>query len=190
VTLPAALSAASGLNALAHCAEALWVDAANPVIDALAEEGIRALAAGLPRVVAAPGDLDARALALQGAHLAGRALAAVGTGLHHKLAHVLGGTFDLPHADVHAALLPYTTAHHAAGHPGALARLARGLGSEDAAAGLWDLGRAVGAPRDLAGLGLSPEQADEAARIVAEGGSASREDVRELLDRALDGQRP
>jgi maleylacetate reductase len=190
VTLPPALSAASGMNAVAHCAEALWVDAANPVIDALAEEGVRVLAEGLPRVVAAPRDLEARALALQGAHLAGRVLAAVGTGLHHKLAHVLGGTFDLPHAEVHAVLLPYTTAYHAPRHPEAVARLARALRAGDAAGGLWDLDRAIGAPRDLAALGLDEAQAAEAAAIVAEGGGAPEDDVRELLRRALRGDRP
>ena len=190
VTLPPALSAASGMNALAHCAEALWVPGANPVTSALAEDGIRVLARALPRVVEAPEDLDARGDALHGACLAGMALAAVGTGLHHKLAHVLGGTFDLPHADVHAVLLPYATAFHAAEHAPALARIARALGAEDAAGGLWDLGRAVRAPADLASLGLTPEHAAEAARIVAESGTWGRAEVQEVLDRALAGKRP
>lgn len=190
VTLPPGLSAASGMNALAHCAEALWVPGANPVTSALAEDGIRVLARALPRVVEAPEDLDARADALHGASLAGMALAAVGTGLHHKLAHVLGGTFDLPHADVHAVLLPYATAFHAAGHAPALARIARALEGEDAAGGLWDLGRAVRAPADLAALGLTPQQAAEAADIVAEGGTWDRAEVQEVLERALFGVRP
>jgi maleylacetate reductase len=189
-SLPPALSAASGMNALAHAAEALWVPAANPVVDALAEAAARALAAALPRVVAAPGDLEARSLALQGAHLAGRALAAVGTGLHHRLAHVLGGTFDLPHADVHAVLLPHTAAWHAAGHPGAVARLARGLGARDAPAALWDLGRAVGAPAGLAALGLTARQAGEAAAIAAGDGGSDPGTLRDLLERARRGERP
>lgn len=188
LTLPPALSAASGMNALAHCAEALWVPAANPVTSAVAEEGIRALAAGLPRVVVAPEDLDARTDALHGAYLGATALAAVGTGLHHKLAHVLGGTFDLPHADVHTVLLPYTVAFHAERHPTAVARIAAALESEDAATGLWELGRRLQAPADLAALGLTEEQADEAAGIVAESGAADREEVRELLRGALRGQ--
>jgi maleylacetate reductase len=190
VTLPPALSAVSGMNALAHCAEALWVDAANPVVDAFGEEGVRALATALPRVVASPADVDARALALHGAHLAGRALAAVGTGLHHKLAHVLGGTFDLPHADVHSVLLPYTTAYHAGNHQDAMPRLARALGGHEPAAALWELGREIGTPRDLAALGLSDRQATEAATIVAESGSAAYEDVLALLGHARRGERP
>jgi maleylacetate reductase len=190
VTLPPALSAASGMNALAHCAEALWVPAATPVTDAIAEEGIRALAASLPRVVEAPGDLAARSQALLGAHLAGAALAAAGTGLHHKLAHVLGGTFDLPHADVHTVLLPYTVALHAPGHPAAAARIARALGTEDAAGGLWDLGRALGAPGSLGALGLDEDGAREAAAIVADAGAGDRTEVEDVLRRALAGARP
>jgi alcohol dehydrogenase class IV len=190
VTLPPDLSAASGMNAMAHCVEALWVPKANPVTSALAVEGIRSLARGLPRVVERPGDLDARADALQGAYLAGSALAAVGTGLHHKLAHVLGGTFDLPHAAVHATLLPYTTAYHADGHPEAVARIAAALDAADAATALWELGRAVGTPGSLRELGLSAAQAAEAAQIVGESGAASAQDARDLLSRALAGERP
>jgi maleylacetate reductase len=190
LTLPPALSAASGMNALAHCAEALWLAAGGPVVDAVADEGVRALAAALPRVVAAPADLEARAEALAGAYLAGAALAAAGTGLHHRLAHVLGGTFDLPHADVHTVLLPYTTAWHAGRHPRAVARIARALGADDAPRALWDLGRRLDAPADLAALGLGAEQADEAAALVAEGGEVDRRAVGELLERALRGARP
>jgi len=190
LTLPPGLSAASGMNAMAHCVEALWVPGADPVTSAIAEEGVRTLAAGLPRVVAAPGVLDARADVLVGAYLAGVSLASAGTGLHHKLAHVLGGTFDLPHADVHSVLLPYTTAFHAPRVPGAVARIARALGTAPADRGLWDLGRAIGAPADLAALGLTPAQAGEAAAIVAAAGAAGRDEVRELLVRALGGERP
>lgn len=190
LSLPPGLSAASGMNSLAHCVEAMWVEAANPLTSAVAGEGIRALAAGLPRVVESPGDLEARTEALHGAYLGGAALAAVGTGLHHKLAHVLGGTFDLPHADVHSVLLPYTAAFHRGRSPDALARVARALEADDAAAALWDLGRAVGAPADLGTLGLSAEQAGEAAGIVAEGGSATFEEARQIIVWALAGERP
>jgi maleylacetate reductase len=91
---------------------------------------------------------------------------------------------------MHAVLLPQTAAHHAAGHPEAVARIARALGVGEGAGGLWDVGRAVGAPRDLASVGLRPAQADEAAALVAESGVAGREEVRRLLGRALRGERP
>jgi alcohol dehydrogenase class IV len=190
LTLPPALSAASALNALAHCAEALWSPAGDPAAGALAEEGVRALAAGLPRVVRAPDDLDARADLLLGAWLAGKAMAVAGTGLHHRLAHVLGGAFGLPHADVHAALLPYTTAYAVAGRPQVAERLARGLGARDAAGGVWDLARAAGAPTGQAALPLSTDQVDEAARLAADGGRVRAGDLRELLLRARAGARP
>lgn len=190
VTLPPALSAASGMNALAHCAEALWVPAANPVIDALAEAGIRALAAGLPRVVEEPTNVAARAEVLLGAYLAGCALAAVGTGLHHKLAHVLGGTFDLPHAEVHAVLLPYTTALHCHEHPEGVERIARALGAPDAAPALWELAHRLEVPTSLAELGLSEDQATEAAKLVTENGAQAHGDVELVLHQAMIGEPP
>jgi len=189
-TLPPGLTAASGMNALAHCAEALWVPAADPVTSALAEEGIRALGVGLPRAVADGDDLAAREEVLLGACLAGRALAAAGTGLHHKLAHVLGGSFGLPHADVHSVLLPFTSAAEAAGHPDAMARIARALSSSDGPQALWDLGRAIGAPASLEELGFAAAQVEEAAAIVAEAGQHTHAAVVDVLRTALSGARP
>ena len=101
-SLPPGLSATSGLNAIAHAAEALYARDGNPVIALMAEEGVRALAAALPAIVADPGDMAARGDALYGAWLCGLCLGAASMALHHKLAHVLGGSFDLPHAETHA----------------------------------------------------------------------------------------
>ena len=103
--LPAAVTAASCMNAVAHCVEALWAAGATPLTDAAAAEGLRRLAAGMRASLERPRDPAARATALAGAWLAGEAFAAGGA-LHHKLCHVLGGMFDLPHAELHAALLP------------------------------------------------------------------------------------
>ena len=124
-TLPAAVSGPSGMNAIAHCVEALYARDGNPLTSLIAEEGIRALAASLPVVVREPEHAEARAEALYGAWLAGTALAAVGMALHHKLCHVLGGTFDLPHAEVHTIILPHATAYNRAGAPAAMARIAQ-----------------------------------------------------------------
>ena len=104
--LPPGLSAASGLNAMAHCVEAFWAPRRNPVSSLAAGEGIRALAGALPLVGTAPADLGVRSSLLYGAYLAGSAFAVAGSGLHHKICHVLGGRYDLPHAQMHAIVLP------------------------------------------------------------------------------------
>lgn len=113
LTLPPAVSASSGMNAIAHAAEALYAQDGNPVVSLMAEDAIRALAEALPVIVKEPQNVDARTQALYGAGLAGSVLGSVGMALHHKLAHVLGGTFNLPHAELHAALLPHTIAYNA-----------------------------------------------------------------------------
>src|SRR4029453_12159647 len=105
--LPAGVTGPSGMNALAHCAEALYAPGANPVTSLLAAEGARRLAGGLPGAVADPGDLAARSDALLGAWLAGSALAAAGVGVHHQLCHLLGGAYRLPPAELHAVMLPH-----------------------------------------------------------------------------------
>src|SRR4030095_630876 len=89
--LPVAVSAASGMNAIAHCAEALYAHDGNPIVSLMAEEGIRALASALPRIVSKPKDSEARSDALYGAWLAGMAISTTSVALHHKLCHVLGG---------------------------------------------------------------------------------------------------
>ena len=107
--LPLNVTAASVANALAHCVEATWTDKANPITDVTAVEGARALREGLLQVLENPTDLDARGNLLYGASLAGSAMASAGTGIHHKLCHLLGGTYNLPHAETHAAVLPQVT---------------------------------------------------------------------------------
>ncbi|GEC21288.1 maleylacetate reductase [Pseudonocardia hydrocarbonoxydans] len=156
-TLPPELATASALNALAHCVEAFWAPRRNPVSSAVAEEGVRALAAGLR-------DGDPAQLLL-GAYLAGSAFAVAGSGLHHKLAHVLGG-LGMPHARTHATLLPHVLAFNAPGSPEATARVARALGRDDvgrddAVAGLHAVTAAAGIPRGLAELGLAEDRLDE-----------------------------
>jgi alcohol dehydrogenase class IV len=126
-TLPPALSVVSGLNAVAHCVEAFWAPRANPVTSLMAEEGLRALAAGLRGVVRDPADLKARSGVLYGAWLAGTAFATAGSGLHHRICHVLGGAYDLPHAETHAVVLPHVTALVASSLPDVDARVSAAL---------------------------------------------------------------
>ncbi len=168
LSLPPGLSAVSGMNAMAHAVEALYAADTNPVIDLMAEESVRALAAGLPAVIADPQDGAARWQALHGAWLAGICLGNVGMALHHKLCHVLGGSFDLPHAETHCVVLPYALACNAPAVPQAMQRLGRALDAADAAQALWQLGSRLGAPRGLAALGLPESALERAADIAAE----------------------
>ncbi len=167
-SLPIDISAASGMNALAHLIEALYAPDASPVTAVLAEEGIRVLADALSRVVVAPDDLDARACALYGAWLAGWVLGTAGMGLHHKICHVLGGAYNLPHAGTHSAVLPFVTAYNAPAAPAAMVRAARALGAQDPARALWELAERIGAPTSLAQVGMDPGRIPEAARLVVE----------------------
>ena len=164
--LPAGLTATSGLNALAHAVDALWAPRADPINAALAGEGARALAAALPAVLDAPRDVAVRERVLYGTYLASTAFASAGSGLHHKICHVLGGRFDLPHAATHAVVLPHVLALNAPHAPDADRRLAEAFGSTSAAAGLADLHDRLDAPRSLAELGLREDQVAEAAEAI------------------------
>lgn len=195
LSLPARLSGVSGMNAIAHCAEALYAKDANPVISLMAEEGIRALAAGLPRIMQNPSDLQGRSDALYGAWLAGTALGAVGMALHHKLCHTLGGSFNLPHAETHTIVLPHAVAYNAPAAPAAMERIARALGVDHAATGLYDLAVRLGAPVALRDIGLRQGDLDRAAEIATANpydnpSPISRDGLRALLDDAFHGRRP
>jgi maleylacetate reductase len=166
--LPVATSVPSGLNALAHGVDSMWAPRSDPIDRALALEGMGALAAGLPRVVAEPGDLAGREQTLYGAYLAAVAFASAGSGLHHKICHVLGGMFDLPHAETHAVVLPYVLALNAPAVPDLDARMAGALGARSALAGLLRLRAEVDAPRSLADLGLDEAGIVSAVRPILE----------------------
>lgn len=195
VGLPVDVSAASGMNALAHCVEGLYSSAASPVTAVLAEDGIRTLSDALPRVVANPADIDARGDALYGAWLAGWVLGTSGMGIHHKVCHVLGGAYDLPHAEIHSAVLPHATAYNAPFAAAAMTRAARALGTDDPAGGLWDLAVTIGAPTSLRSVGFRRADAGDVAAIVASAAPdnprpVTTEWVQELLLAAYDGRRP
>src|SRR6516162_4566440 len=102
VDLPAPVAVTSGMNAIAHAVEALYAKDGNPVASLMAEEGIGALARALPQLAEGPAQFEPRSEALYGAWLCGQVLGMVGMALHHKLCHVLGGAFDLPHAQTHS----------------------------------------------------------------------------------------
>ena len=157
-SMPSELAAASGLNAVAHCVDSLWAPAADPINAALADAGLHALNDGLRSGNAGRTQT--------GCYLAGVAFASAGSGLHHKICHVLGGRFDLPHAATHAIMLPYVVAFNAPAAPDAAARIAGALGSIDALAGLQDLREDLRAPRALRDIGLREEDLPEAVDVV------------------------
>ncbi|WP_027816340.1 maleylacetate reductase [Paraburkholderia bannensis] len=198
LSLPVGISAASGVNALAHAVEALYAEDANPVISLMAEESIRALGEALPVIVSAPDDREMRSRALYGAWLAGTCLGAVSMAIHHKLCHTLGGTFNLPHAQTHAAMLPHTVHYNHAAAPDALRRVARALGGSRAAeAGplLFKLNEKLGLAAALEDIGMPHDGLDEAADMACKNPYANprpieRAAIRELLQDAWEGRVP
>ena len=169
VGLPAELSAASGMNAIAHAIEAAYAPDGSPVTALLAAEAIGALSAALPVVVREPGNLPARERALYGSWLAGTVLGATTMGLHHKLAHVIGGSYRLPHAGTHSALLPHVVAFNAAAAHDELAAAARAAGAAGPGglgAALFDLATATGAPTSLSLLGMPDTAIDDVVEQV------------------------
>ncbi|PSH62116.1 maleylacetate reductase [Phyllobacterium sophorae] len=193
--LPPALSATSGINAIAHAVEALYAEDRNPVISLMAEDGIRMLSAALPVLVSEPSDMEARTKALYGAWLCGCCLGAVGMSLHHKLCHTLGGSFNLPHAETHTVVLPHAVAYNATAAPEAMAAITRAMGTSDAGHGLFDLIKTLDAPQALSQLGMPQDGIKTVAELALENSywnprPITRDDILSLLQRAWRGERP
>lgn len=195
LSLPLPLTVTSAINAMAHAAEGLYAHDGNPVIALMAEEGIRACAASLRPLQDNPRDLPARSLALYGAWLCGTVLGAVSMGLHHKLCHTLGGTFDLPHAEVHTVVLPHALRYNAQAASDAMGRIAKALMVVDAATGIFELARTHGAPVSLQAIGMPASGLDQAADLAVSNQYPNprpleRKALRGLLGRAFDGTAP
>ncbi len=195
LTLPARMSVTSGINAIAHAAEGLYAQDHNPVMDLMAEEGIRALADGIRRLEGDLHNIDARSDCLYGAWLCGSVLGSVGMSLHHKLCHTLGGSFNLPHAETHTIVLPHALAYNAAAAPQAMARIARALGADDAARAMQSLARDHGAPTALRDIGMKEADLDHAADLAMTASYWSPRPlehaaIRALLQRAFEGAPP
>ena len=188
-TLPPLFAATSGMNAIAHAVEGLYAADGNPIVSLMAEEGIRALASALPKGKAGQDE------ALYGAWLCGAVLGSAAMALHHKLCHVLGGTFDLPHAETHTVILPHATAYNAPAAEEAMRRIAQVLGTASAAQGLFDLAQKLGAPLALRDIGMPESGLDRAADIAVANPypnprNLERGAIRQLLDDAFHGRRP
>jgi len=193
--LPPALSATSGMNAIAHAVEALYAVDGGPMVSLMAESAIAAFGRALPAILADPAEREAREQALYGAWLCGTCLGMVSMALHHKLCHTLGGTFDLPHAETHTIVLPHATAYNASAAPEAMVRIARALDARDAAHGLYDLAGRLGAPRSLRELGMPETGIDKAADLAVANPYRNprpieRDAIRALIARAWAGDPP
>jgi alcohol dehydrogenase class IV len=195
MTMPPSLSATSGLNAIAHAVEALYARDRNPIISLMAQEGIRSLAGALPKIKDDASDIEARSDALYGAWLCGSCLGAVGMAIHHKLCHTLGGTFDLPHAETHAVILPHAVAYNASAEPQAMSEIAGALGADDAAGGLFELAGKLGVRRSLSEIGMRMQDIDQAADLAVKNPywnprPIERDAIRGLIARAWAGTAP
>lgn len=201
--LPVDLSVASAFNGLAHCVDSMWAPSTDPINQALALEGVRALTRGVRQVVADPRGVVGRDRCLYGAYLSAVAFASAGSGMHHKICHLLGGTYNLPHAETHAIVLPYVLAYNTPAVPGVARRLAEALGAhvgpdEDpayvAVEAFEQLRAAVDAPRALREIGLQESNlAEAAARAVqvippSNPRPVTEQSVRALLQAAWAGE--
>jgi maleylacetate reductase len=193
---PPALTGLSGMNALAHCMEALYAPAADPLTSLSAAEGTRLIATWLPAAYADAEPEATRAL-LWAACLAGRAYGTAGGSLHHALCHLLGGFAGLPHAETHAVVLPHVVSFLGPAIEPALDRLAAALGAppDGLAGAIWDLGASVGTPAGLRALGLGEADLPGVAAALIERGPASprplsSDDALALVTVAWHGDRP
>lgn len=167
-TMPAHLATASGLNAIAHAVDGFWAPRADPINRALGSEGLSALVRGLRQIHKDPTDIEARELTLYGAYLAAVAFASAGSGMHHKICHVLGGAYGLSHAEMHAIVLGYVAAFNAPASPDAAERVSSALGGAAPGGGLYALRAELGVIGSLAELGLKENDIPEAAELAFE----------------------
>ena len=195
LTLPAVMSVTSGMNAIAHAVEALYAENANPVLSLMAQEGVAALVRALPKITQTPSNKEARSEALYGAWLCAICLGSGGVALHHKLCHVLGGSFDLPHAETHTIVLPHALSYNAPAVAPAMKRLRRATNSERPAAMFFDLAKNGGAPTALKELGMPEDGIERAVEITFKNPywnprPFEADAIRKIIRAAWEGNRP
>jgi maleylacetate reductase len=193
--LPIGLTVTSAMNAIAHAMEAFYAPDRNPVTVLMCKDAMSAFREAIPRLIDSPQDHVARARALYAAWCCSTALGYVSMALHHKLAHVFGGSFDTPHSETHAVLLPYTTAFNEAAVPDLLRPIADAFGGGSAGGAIWDFAKSVGSPLSLKDIGVSETDLDRAAMIATKNVYANPRpidlgSIRELLQAAWEARRP
>ena len=191
-TLPWSVTVPSAINAMAHAVEALYSPDARDHTDELALQAVRSLDQGLRALYKDGESVDARSELLYGAYLAGQCLGAVPMGLHHKLCHVLGGTFTLPHAPTHAVVLPYVMAYNEPAAPVAMSRIAHALDSDQAPAAVQSLVRDLGGPTALRDIGFARADIGRAAELAVSRPypnprPVTVDGITHLLQQAVDG---
>ena len=195
LSLPPSVSVVSGFNAMAHAVEALYAREPNPLLEAVAEDCVRTMAHALPQIVLDPANEEARSDALAAAWMGGWSLANGGSALHHRLCHILGGAFGLPHAETHTILLPHVLAYNAPAAPAAMERISRALGSDEPAGTLFDLAQSLGAPSALKDIGMPKDGIERAVGVALSDPAWNPRPLQEkpllgLLRRAWAGQQP
>ena len=195
LSLPVGLTITSAMNAIAHAMEAFYAPDRNPVVELMCRDAMVAFRDSIPRLIEDPRDAAARGRALYAAWCCSTALGSVSMALHHKLAHVFGGSFDMPHAETHAILLPYTTAFNETAVPDLLEPIAAAFGGGSAGGGLWDFARRIGSPTRLQDIGIKESDLDRAAAIAVKNAYQNPRPIdagaiRELLQAAWEGRRP
>jgi maleylacetate reductase len=195
LSLPVKVSIVSGINGMAHAVEALYAKDRNPAISLLAEESIRGFRRGLPMIMETPNDKSARSDTLYAAWLAGTCLGAVGMSLHHKLCHVLGGAFNLPHAETHTVVLPHAVAYNSPAEPDVMDRIAKAIDADEAATGLFDFAGRLKTRRSLRELGMPESGIEKAAALAVQDPywnprELERQSIEQLIRRAWAGAPP
>ena len=152
--IPGPVLVTSAINAMAHACEGLYSFDIDPVRQTMAKQSIAALSHGLAQHRKGLVGSHACEALLHGSWLAGLVLDGCAMALHHKLCHVIGGLYDLPHAPLHTALLPHALAYNAPFAQTAMADIAKALGTERAAQGVYDLANGLGAEMSLEALGM------------------------------------
>jgi len=186
--LSVATTVGTSMNALAHCAEALYVEENNPYADGRALAGAQLISEWLPRVVASPGDLEARTELLRGACHAGAGLAASNLGLAHAMAQAVGGRYGLPHGTLNGITLPPALRFNAAYALEAVRRFGEAIGAPDDPARRVEQLAALAGPTRLSELGVPEADLPTLAAEAAQRGGnranpkpATVEEIEQLL---------
>lgn len=188
-------SAASALNALAHCVDGIYVTSSSPIHQLAAIEGAKVVVKGIRAVWSDPSSLEARSELLYGAYLAGAALAG-GFALQHGLAHTLGGSYKVPHGNAHAVALPYVTAYNTTFAQKGVGIVARSLGTDNLAGTIHDLLGELDLPVRLPDVGIGADALERIARITVDTdnglnpGPVTYESVLGVVKAAFAGDRP
>ncbi|MGI9226046.1 MAG: maleylacetate reductase [Candidatus Nanopelagicaceae bacterium] len=194
-SLPLSISVNSGMNAIAHAVEALYAPDLTSIVKDSALEGIEVFSRGLRTLNKDINNLAARDELLRGSMLCGFSLSNATMGIHHKICHTLGGMFDLPHAPMHSAVLPWAVQYNLDFAQSQLNEIAAVLNSPRADIGVWDLANEVGAQTSLKNIGYPLDRSEEVAHVISQATLVNprpfeKAAVMDLLESAYKGSRP